>query len=102
MGHKVGWLTLYAGVAGGADIILLPEIPYDLDKVIAAIAKRNHDQNQDDDNCNDCRYKILFHIKSSFLLGCTLRSSNAPDFAIDFLSAALNFHRRMHRVRQCR
>ena len=43
MGHKVGWLTLYAGVAGGADIILLPEIPYDLDKVIAAIAKRNHD-----------------------------------------------------------
>ena len=31
MGHKVGWLTLYAGVAGGADIILLPEIPYDLD-----------------------------------------------------------------------
>ena len=31
MGHKVGWLTLYAGIAGGADIILLPEIPYDLD-----------------------------------------------------------------------
>ena len=33
MGHKVGWLTLYAGVAGGADIILLPEIPYDIDTV---------------------------------------------------------------------
>ena len=31
MGHKVGWLTLYAGIAGGADIILLPEIPYDID-----------------------------------------------------------------------
>ena len=28
MGHKVGWLTLHAGIAGGADIILLPEIPY--------------------------------------------------------------------------
>lgn len=40
MGHKVGWLTLYAGVASGADIILLPEIPYDIDKVTAAIAKR--------------------------------------------------------------
>lgn len=40
MGHKVGWLTLYAGVAGGADIILLPEIPYDIEKVIAAIDKR--------------------------------------------------------------
>ncbi|MDD6056773.1 MAG: ATP-dependent 6-phosphofructokinase [Clostridiales bacterium] len=40
MGHKVGWLTLYAGIAGGADIILLPEIPYDVDKVIRAINKR--------------------------------------------------------------
>ena len=30
MGHKVGWLTLNAGIAGGADIILIPEIPYDL------------------------------------------------------------------------
>ena len=35
MGHKVGWLTLNAGIAGGADIILIPEIPYDLDKVAA-------------------------------------------------------------------
>lgn len=40
MGHKVGWLTLYAGMAGGADIILIPEIPYDIDKVIQAIDKR--------------------------------------------------------------
>lgn len=41
MGHKVGWLTLHAGIAGGADIILLPEIPYDVDKVIQAIEKRD-------------------------------------------------------------
>ena len=41
MGHKVGWLTLHAGIAGGADIILLPEIPYDVDKVIEAIDKRD-------------------------------------------------------------
>ncbi len=40
MGHKVGWLTLYAGIASGADIILLPEIPYDDDKIIDAIQKR--------------------------------------------------------------
>jgi 6-phosphofructokinase 1 len=40
MGHKVGWLTLHAGVASGADIILLPEIPYDIEKVIEAIEKR--------------------------------------------------------------
>ena len=41
MGHKVGWLTLYAGIAGGADIILLPEIPYDIKKVGEAIEKRS-------------------------------------------------------------
>ena len=40
MGHKVGWLTLHAGMAGGADIILLPEIPYDINKVIQAIKSR--------------------------------------------------------------
>ncbi len=43
MGHKVGWLTLYAGIASGADIILLPEIPYDTDKVVEAINKRTRD-----------------------------------------------------------
>ncbi|GBU29410.1 6-phosphofructokinase [Treponema sp. R8-4-B8] len=30
MGHKAGWLALYSGVAGGGDVILLPEIPYDV------------------------------------------------------------------------
>lgn len=43
MGHKVGWLTLHAGIAGGADIILLPEIPYDIERVIDAINKRTKD-----------------------------------------------------------
>lgn len=41
MGHKVGWLTLYAGIAGGADIILIPEIPYDINKVVEAIGRRS-------------------------------------------------------------
>ena len=40
MGHKVGWVTLHAGIAGGADIILLPEIPYDINVVVGAINKR--------------------------------------------------------------
>ena len=40
MGHKVGWVTLHAGIAGGADIILLPEIPYDIDVIAAAINRR--------------------------------------------------------------
>ena len=41
MGHKVGWLTLNAGMAGGADIILIPEIPYDIDKVVKKIKERH-------------------------------------------------------------
>ena len=40
MGHKVGWVTLHAGIEGGADIILLPEIPYDIDVIAEAINKR--------------------------------------------------------------
>jgi len=40
MGHKVGSLTLHAGIAGGADIILIPEIPYDIKKVVEAIQRR--------------------------------------------------------------
>ena len=40
MGNKAGWLTLYSGIAGGADIVLLPEIPYDLEKVCDAIRRR--------------------------------------------------------------
>ena len=41
MGHKVGWLTLNAGMAAGADIILLPEIPYDIDKIVDKIEERD-------------------------------------------------------------
>jgi len=40
MGHKAGWLTLHAGIAGGADIILIPEITYDINSVVGAITKR--------------------------------------------------------------
>ena len=40
MGHKVGWVALHAGIAGGADIILLPEIPYDIKSVVNAIETR--------------------------------------------------------------
>lgn len=40
MGHRAGWLALEAGIAGGADVILLPEIPYDIAKIAAAIRHR--------------------------------------------------------------
>jgi ATP-dependent phosphofructokinase / diphosphate-dependent phosphofructokinase len=40
MGHRVGWLALGAGLAGGADAILLPEIPYTTDKLAESILER--------------------------------------------------------------
>jgi len=50
MGHKVGWLTLNAGMAGGADIILIPEIPYDINKVVDKIEERDR---------SGCRFTII-------------------------------------------
>lgn len=41
MGHRAGWLTLAAGIAGGADVILIPEIPYEVEKVAKAIRDRS-------------------------------------------------------------
>lgn len=43
MGHRAGWLTLASGLAGGADIILIPEIPYNFDRVVDAVKKRTRD-----------------------------------------------------------
>ncbi len=40
MGRTAGWIALHAGVAGGGDIILLPEIPYDINKVAERVLKR--------------------------------------------------------------
>ena len=40
MGHKAGWLALYAGVAGGADVILMPEIPYDIKSISRHLEER--------------------------------------------------------------
>jgi 6-phosphofructokinase 1 len=40
MGHRVGWLALGAGLAGGADVILIPEIPYEVEQVAQAIRRR--------------------------------------------------------------
>jgi ATP-dependent phosphofructokinase / diphosphate-dependent phosphofructokinase len=41
MGHRAGWLTLGAGLAGGADVILIPEIPYNVEKIAEAIGLRS-------------------------------------------------------------
>ena len=41
MGHRAGWLALGAGIAGGADVVLIPEIPYDIECVAKAIRARS-------------------------------------------------------------
>ncbi len=40
MGHKAGWLALYAGIAGGGDIIIIPEIPYTVSALARSLEKR--------------------------------------------------------------
>jgi len=40
MGHNTGWLALSAGLAGGADVILIPEIPYKIENVLNALVER--------------------------------------------------------------
>jgi len=40
MGRDAGWLTLHAGIGSGADVILIPEIPYNFDKIVAGLEAR--------------------------------------------------------------
>jgi 6-phosphofructokinase 1 len=42
MGHHAGWITLHAGIAGGGDVILIPEMEYDIDKVNELLLDRFH------------------------------------------------------------
>jgi 6-phosphofructokinase 1 len=41
MGHQAGWIALYSGMAGGGDVILVPEIPYDLETVANCLLERS-------------------------------------------------------------
>jgi 6-phosphofructokinase 1 len=41
MGRRAGWIALHSGIAGGADVILIPEIPFDVDKVCEAVRARD-------------------------------------------------------------
>jgi phosphofructokinase-like protein len=41
MGHKAGWIALHAGVAGGGDIVLIPEIPYDINTIAEKVRERH-------------------------------------------------------------
>jgi phosphofructokinase-like protein len=41
MGRNAGWIALHAGIAGGGDIVLIPEIPYDIDIIVEKVKERN-------------------------------------------------------------
>jgi len=41
MGHNAGWLSLYSGIAGGGDVILIPEIPHDIEKIAEYLLRRS-------------------------------------------------------------
>jgi len=41
MGHNAGWIAMYSGIAGGADVILIPEQPFDIEKVAETIRLRH-------------------------------------------------------------
>ena len=72
MGHKVGWVTLHAGIAGGADIILIPEIPYDLKHVISAI---NAVTNRE----NTLQFLLLQKVPSQKKMQNSPRNSTRPN-----------------------
>jgi 6-phosphofructokinase 1 len=40
MGRHAGWIAAYAGIAGGADVILIPEVPFDMNEVVSVLKKR--------------------------------------------------------------
>jgi 6-phosphofructokinase 1 len=42
MGRYAGWIALESGIAGGADVILIPEIPYDINKIARKVLERSH------------------------------------------------------------
>jgi ATP-dependent phosphofructokinase / diphosphate-dependent phosphofructokinase len=42
MGRNAGWIALHAGIAGGADVILIPEIPYDINVIVEKVKERNN------------------------------------------------------------
>jgi 6-phosphofructokinase 1 len=60
MGRYAGWIALESGIAGGADVILIPEIPFDIGKICLAIEKRRN---------NGSRFSIIVAAEGAFPTG---------------------------------
>jgi ATP-dependent phosphofructokinase / diphosphate-dependent phosphofructokinase len=63
MGRYAGWIALYAGVAGGADAILIPEIPFDIQMVARCLMERDH---------RGAKFSIVVVAEGAFAKGGTL------------------------------
>jgi ATP-dependent phosphofructokinase / diphosphate-dependent phosphofructokinase len=74
MGRYAGWIALYAGIAGGADVVLIPEIPFDLTKVAARIREREG---------WGARFSIVVVAEGAFPVGGgrTVAAAGTPDRA---------------------
>jgi phosphofructokinase-like protein len=72
MGRYAGWIALYAGIAGGADVVLIPEIPFDLDKVVARLEERER---------LGARFSIVVVAEGAFPAGGThvIAEAGSPD-----------------------
>jgi 6-phosphofructokinase 1 len=74
MGRYAGWIALYAGVAGGADVILIPEIPFEIEKVAAHIKARE---------AYGARYSIAVVAEGAMPVGgtVTILAAGTPEYA---------------------
>jgi 6-phosphofructokinase 1 len=72
MGRYAGWIALYAGIAGGADVVLIPEVPFDLDKVVARLEERER---------LGARFSIVVVAEGAFPAGGThtIVAAGSPD-----------------------
>lgn len=69
MGRTQGWIAIQAGIAGGADAILIPEIPYDLSEIAETVIRRTE---------RGCNYSLVVVAE-----GVESPSKNAPDLPVD-------------------
>jgi 6-phosphofructokinase 1 len=79
MGRNAGWIALHAGVAGGADVILLPEFPYDIRRVVAKIDERAR---------HNCHFSIIVVAEGAFPAGGRVKTRKSAVGALARLVGA--------------
>ncbi|MBT1071148.1 6-phosphofructokinase [Pelotalea chapellei] len=92
MGRYAGWIALESGIAGGADVILIPEIPYDIEKICQAIRRRCE---------RGSRFSIIVAGEGAFPIGGDRLVAKGPDErnAIERLGGIGQFV--AHQVEKC-